>query len=106
MQRKVFISRNMDHSYERAKEFGELVYITEGKVDIFAVGELYDLIKESMKDASEDDLILISGLSLSNSIASSIMAYKFGVVNFLLYRKGEYLMKRVIFGLSKQERGE
>ena len=93
---KVFVPMRDDHDYKAAEEYGELVPITEGEVDQFSTHRLYQSILEKMQDATQNDMVLVTGLTLSNCIASAIMAHKFGAVSFLLFRRGEYLMRRVI----------
>lgn len=95
---KVFIPSKVEHDYKAALEYGEVVTITSGRVDRYNVGELHSTILKALEDAQEEDTILVSGFTLSNCIASAIMAHRFGVVNFLLYRRGEYMMRRVILG--------
>lgn len=92
---KVFVPFRDSQDYRAAEEYGEIVKITEGEVDRYNTRQLFDQISEAMKDATQNDIILVSGLTLSNSIASAIMARKFGHVNFLLFRRGEYLMRRI-----------
>lgn len=102
-KRKVYIASKSDHDYSAAKEFGELVFLSEGRVDRYSVGDLYGGLTKALKEATEEDFILISGLTLSNAIASAIMAYRFGSVNYLLFRKGEYMMRKVILGPGVEE---
>lgn len=93
---KVFVPLRENQDYTAAEEYGEIAPITPELVDRYNVSELFDTISKAMKDASHNDMILISGLTLSNCIATAIMAAKFGSVNFLLFRKGEYVMRRII----------
>lgn len=93
---KVFIPSKVEYDYSSASEYGELVAITSGHVDKYSVGEMYGIINEALKDAREEDAILISGLTLNNCIATAIMTHKFGTVNFLLYRRGEYMLRKIL----------
>ena len=49
-----------------------------------------------MQDAEETDYLLISSLAILNALASAIMSRKFGRVNYLLFRDGEYIEKVVV----------
>lgn len=93
---KVFVPLREKQDYTPAKEYGEVVAITPEEVDRYNSTELLSMISEKMKDATRNDMILISGLTLSNCIAAAIMAHRFGEVNFLLFRRGEYLLRRII----------
>lgn len=94
---KVFVPMRENHNYGPAEEYGEIIAITPANVpDTYRASELLSMISEKMKDATPNDMILISGLTLSNCIAASIMAHRFGTVNFLLFQRGEYIMRRII----------
>lgn len=93
---KVYVPERAEHDYKAAEEYGEVVSITPQEVDRYNSTGLLEMISEKMNDATQNDMVLISGLTLSNCIASAIMARKFGCVNFLLFRRGEYLLRRVI----------
>lgn len=101
---KVFVPMRENHNYGPAEEYGEIVAITPANVpDTYRASELLSMISEKMKDATPNDMILISGLTLSNCIAASIMAHRFGTVNFLLFQRGEYIMRRIILTPSEAE---
>lgn len=93
---KVFVPLREGHDYTAAEEYGELTPITPESVDIYNVTALFDMISAKMTDATQNDMILVTGLTVSNCIASAIMASRFGTVNLLLFRKGEYLLRRII----------
>lgn len=93
---KVFVPEREGHDYRAAEEYGIITPITPLEVDRYNATELFDMISNKMIDATQNDMILISGLTLSNCIATAIMSHKFGSVNFLLFRKGEYLLRRII----------
>jgi len=103
---KVYIPSKLEHDYSAAAEYGEVVALTVGHVDKYSVGELSTAIGEALRDAQDDDTILISGLTLNNCIASAIMAHKFGVVNFLLYRRGEYMLRKILLSPDDKNLGE
>lgn len=87
----VFIPNKGAHDFSDAERYGELRFLTEGTVRRYAVNNLYRVIAEGMKDAEEEDYLLISSLTILNTIVCSVLARKFGKVNFLLFRDGEYI---------------
>jgi hypothetical protein len=98
---KVFIVNKGGHNYSSAEEFGELVYLTDGLFNRFAVSNIYRHLSEGLKDSNSDDYILISGLSIMSSIACSIFAVLHGKLNLLLYKSDrknnrELYIKRVL----------
>ena len=66
-------------------------------------------LKERMKDSSENDFILISGLTVMASIACSIFSLKHGRINMLLYNghksKRDSYVKRTILMKEKKNEG-
>lgn len=91
----VFITNLGGHDYEPAKAYGELRFLTKGKIKRYQTNTIYRECIEGMEDASVEDHLLISSLSILNSIAAAILSRKFGVVNFLLYSEGEYVPRSV-----------
>ena len=91
----VYVPNKGAHDYQDAKRYGELIFLTTGVVERYRTNTIYRTIMEGMDDAQEDDYLLISSLSILNSIISGILARKFGKINFLLFRDGKYLLRTV-----------
>jgi len=53
-----------------------------------------------MKDAEDHDYLVVSSLSILNSLASAIMARKFDHINYLIFRGGNYLERKIIFNTT------
>lgn len=100
---KVFVPPREAQDYKAAEEYGVVTPITEETVDRYNVSKLYETISKNMEGASQNDMILISGLTVSNCIATAIMAAKFGSVNFLLFNRGEYVLRRIILPAADHE---
>ena len=92
---RVYVPNRSGHDFSAATRFGELVFITEGLIDRFAVNTMYRECIKATKEAEEDDLILVSSLPILTSILTAVLGRKFGKVNFLLLWNDEY-MKRSI----------
>lgn len=97
---KVYVVNNSGHDYTKAKSYGELVYLSEGRMNRFKLNNMYRQFAEVMEDSSEEDYILVTGLAQMVAIAASIQAYKFGKVNFLLYshRDDDYVPRELTIG--------
>ena len=74
---KVFVVNKGHHNYEQAKEFGELVFLTEESLNIFASSNLvYTISAPLLEQSSGDDYLLLSGHILPNAIAFNTMMKK------------------------------
>lgn len=94
-ERIVFIPNKSAHDFSDARRFGKFVFLTEGKLERYKTNTIFRDIDESMQDADGEDHLLIASLSIISAIASAILAYKFGRVNYLLFRDGSYV-ERVV----------
>ena len=72
------------------------MFLTSGSVPRYNTENMYRQLVEGMQDAEETDYLLISSLVILNALASAIMGRKFGRVNYLLFRDGEYIEKVVV----------
>ncbi len=105
-QRTVFAPNKGEHrDYTEAEEWGEVRYLTEGFQNKFLPDEIYERISDAMADATEDDIILIGGLSIIPSLACAHMAMKFGKINLLLKNRQGAYDKRTVHLYSENEEG-
>ena len=95
MTRKVFIPSKGGHDYSRAAEFGEIVFVTEGTQNRFAVANLYRAFIDAMADSDKMDYFVPSSMNILNAIGAAVFARKHGRLNFLLFREGEYIEREV-----------
>ena len=102
---KVFIPNKSYHDFSDASRFGELVYLTEGTQNRFKINDLYRRIGKIMEDAGPGDYLLVSGPSTVNAIAASILAFKFGRVNYLVYdgNQARYISRPIILNQMEQQ---
>lgn len=91
----VFVPNKGPQDYSDAQRFGELHFLTQGLIKRYATGTMYREIIAGMEDASRDDHLLVCSLPVLNAITASVMAYRFGRVNYLLFKDGRYI-ERVI----------
>ncbi len=81
----VFIPNYKNYDVSDAEHFGKLVNITEGTVDISNLANLASNIVSKLKQAKEDDYLMIIGAPLVNAIAFTYLMGAFGRVNLLLF---------------------
>ena len=81
----VWVVSNAGHDYEAAKDKGEIRFLFEGKVNVFASDLLVKETAQKLKEATEEDYLCLSGTALANCIAYAYFLKKFGRVNVLLF---------------------
>ena len=96
MDRNVFIVNKSSHDFREAKKFGELVFLSEGKISRYATNSMVREFTDLMKDSSPDDFIVPCSLNVMNSIACAIFAHKHGTLNLLLFKDGNYIERNHI----------
>jgi hypothetical protein len=82
---RVYVVNKSAHDFSDAKRFGELVYLTEGSVNRFETSQIHREVTAAMRDAAKDDWLLVSALTVINTIAASILAMRFKRLNLLIY---------------------
>lgn len=95
---KVFVPNDSYHDYSGAKRFGDLVFITEGRVNRKNVNDITRKVAEALEEAEAHDFVVISSLSVINSITCAVMAMRFKRLNLLLFddHAGSYFSRTVI----------
>lgn len=82
---KVFVPNKSFHDFAGATKFGELVFLTTGRLSRFNANDIARVCEEKMQNAAPGDYLLVSGPTSVNCVASALLAYRFGRVNFLVY---------------------
>ena len=95
---KVFIVNNSSHDFSRAKDFGELVYLSSGPLNRYATNHMHRLFSDKLEDSSPEDYIVLCSLNVMNSIACAIFAAKHQRLNLLLFKNGRYIERNLIIG--------
>lgn len=93
---KVFVVNNSSHNYEPARKFGDIVFLSEGPMNRYAVNSMYRTFKDMMMNSEKDDYIVPCSLNVMNSIACAIFAHMHGTLNLLLFKDGTYLERNLI----------
>lgn len=89
-EQKVYVVNKGGHDYSDARRFGELVYLSEGTQNRFAVSSLYRQFVDVMEGSQPHDYILVTSMNVLNSIAAAVFARKHGKLNMLLFKNGRY----------------
>ena len=95
---KVYIINRGGHDHSDAERFGELVFLSQGSINRYAVSQIYRQFVDALRDSHSDDYILITGLSVMSSIACAIFSRLHGRLNLLLYRggNGKYVERKLV----------
>ena len=88
---KVFVVNKSSHDFSNAKEFGELIYMTSGRMNRFATTDMIRIFSEFMKESSKSDYILPCSLNVMNLLAGAVFAAKHKTINLLLFKQGRYI---------------
>ena len=86
---KVFVVNRGGHNHTDAERFGKLIFLSTGTINRYAVSQMYRQFVDHLKDSTEDDYILITGLSVMASVACSVFARIHGRLNLLLFKSSQ-----------------
>ena len=93
----VYIVNKSSHNFSPAEEYGKLVFLSEGSMNRYGTNNMVREFSERMKNSSPGDYIVPCSLNVMNAIACAIFAHKHGVLNLLLFRRGEYIERNHVF---------
>jgi len=93
----VYVVNKSNHDFTSAKKFGKLVYLSVGKMSRYEPNKMARQFEDVLKGSSEEDYLLMSGLSMMNSIAVAIFVQKHRRLNLLLFKDGRYLERNLSF---------
>ena len=103
MKRDVYCTNVFGHDVSNAENFvedgGEVINITEGRINIFKTDSLERKIMGALKDMKSTDLILIAGNSFVASLVCAYVIKRFGILNVLIWDHNErsYTLRTVDF---------
>ena len=87
---KVFIVNKSAHDFSQAEQYGELSFMTEGRLNRFNINDMHRKIMDALKGSDKHDYIVPCSLNVLNSIACACFAVKHMKLNLLLFREGRY----------------
>ncbi len=96
---KVYIVNKSSHDFSRAGEFGNLIFMSEGRLNRFGTNDMIRKFQDAMRNSKEDDYLLPCSLNTANIIAASVFACKHKRLNLLLFKAttGEYIERVHVF---------
>lgn len=107
---KVFVVNSAGHDYSKAEGFGEVVVMSTGTIDKFAVTRMFRIFHDYLASSSQDDFIVQSGPAVMNAIACAIFAAKHQKLNLLIWRlerdgSDHYVPRHLIMNHNKESQG-
>ena len=90
-ERKVFIVNKSNHDFSEARNYGQLIFLSEGPMNRYSTNNMFRTFIERMRESSKDDYIVPCSLNVMNAIACAIFASKHGTLNLLLFKDGVYI---------------
>jgi len=96
---KVLVINRGYHDYSDAKRYGELTFMSEGRLDKYCVGTILRDFEPFIKDSEKEDHILVSSLSIANILAGCLFVLKHRALNLLIYNETtrKYVSRRITF---------
>ena len=94
---KVYIVNNANHDYSKAEQYGELVYVTRGKLPIFKTSTVRTMLEKGLVKFTKDDYLLISGPAIVSVMAATVLYNKFDTVKFLVFdaKQQDYVVRHL-----------
>ena len=94
---KVFIVNKSAHDFSEAKQYGDIIFMTEGSMNRYACNDMHRKFSEKLKSSKSNDYLVLCALNIMNSIACSVFVHKHGKLNLLLFNEGRYIKRNLIF---------
>lgn len=92
---KVYIVNKSAHDFSAAEAYGELIFLSEGPMNRYAINNMHRFFTDKMKGSTEKDYIVPCSLNVMNSISCAIFAVKHRCLNLLLFKGGEYIERNI-----------
>ena len=93
---KVFIVNRSSHDFSAANKYGDIIFLSEGSMNRYAVNSMFRQFTEAMKNSGDHDYIVPCSLNVMNSIACAIYASKHHKLNLLLFKDGGYIERNLV----------
>ena len=89
--RNVYIVNKSSHDFSAARNYGKLIFLSEGPMNRYSTNNMLRVFTDKMSDSKKEDYIVPCSLNVMNSIACALFAYKHGKLNLLLFKEGSYI---------------
>lgn len=94
---RVYVINKSAHDFSDAERFGEITFITSGRLNRFNVNDMHRQAEDVLANSEPGDFIVPCSLNVLNAVVCSIFAVKHKRLNLLLFNKGEYMERNLVF---------
>ena len=102
MKPTVYVVNKSYHDFSDARRYGPLVYLSEGKMSRYEPNKMAREFSAKLSESTEEDYLLLSGLSMMNLIAGICFVLKHKRLNLLLFKNGRYLQRNLTFNSDEK----
>jgi len=74
------------HDFSKAETYGKLRFLTEGCIPRYKTTQMCRIFKPIIEEASPDDFILITGLTVAVAILCALFTLKHKRLNILIHK--------------------
>jgi len=92
------------HDYSAAEAYGEVLFITEGKLAKYDASQMLRECEAAFADSTPDDYILLTSLTTLCSVACAIFAHKHGRLNLLIHKDDGYVERKLVLEVNGNTR--
>ena len=93
----VFIVNKSAHDFHEAEKYGNLVFVTSGRLNRFNVNDMHRQTFDVLQGSKESDYIVPCSLNVLNSIVCATFAVMHKRLNLLLFKQGDYIERNIVF---------
>ncbi len=93
----VYIVNRSYHDFDAVIPFGTPKFLSTGIMNRYGTNFMARQFEEVMEGSSQDDYLVPCSLNVMNMIAAAIFVHKHGRLNLLLYKKGTYIERNLVF---------
>jgi hypothetical protein len=93
----VYIVNRSYHNFDATAPFGEIKYLSAGIMSRYGTNFMARQFETVMEGSLPHDYIVPCSLNVMNMIAAAIFVHKHGRLNLLLYKKGTYIERNLVF---------
>ena len=104
---KAYVTSKGNHNYSPLFELefiDEVVYMTDGSLSQYRTGYLTRVITDVLTHSKPDDYLVLTGLGVTQAIAAAVFALKHGRLNLLLFSRGRYVPREIMFTEAAEKR--
>lgn len=88
MKRRVYMTNRGPHDYSEAEEYGEVVVLTEGVINLLNIERLQREITDKLRDFRDRDILLVNGHAIINTIGVAYLLRMRSVINIMYHVPG------------------